>query len=862
MDDLDLYFEYKCRKGLAERGLAGLPEYEERLKFEMGIIIKMKFPGYFLVVADKVNWAKRNNIFVGPGRGSAAGALVTYCLKITDLDPLKYGLLFERFINPERVSLPDIDMDYGKEDRTKVIEYVVQKYGKDHVAHIATFGYLKAKSAVKSITRVLGQPYEVGDKLSKLLLNPIHGKYQSITESIKQVPELAVYVRAKGIEADILGKALQVEGSINSVGVHAAGVVISTDSLFGKIPVFLGKGDEVTTQWDMKNVEQAGLIKFDFLGLDTLDRIKLCLELIKTVQGKTVDIVNIPVDDEKVYENLRSGDTCAIFQLEASTGIKDLLVQIRPKVLEDIIVLVAMYRPGPLASKEFQSYLKVRAGEEKAKYLIPELRTILGPTDGLMVYQEQVLRIATDLAGYTMGQADLLRRAIGKKIDAEMQAQYSKFLGGWVANGYPEDKGQLLWNDILAFADYAFNKSHSACYGFITYQTAWLKAHYPVEWMTAVLTCEGNVDQTIKYIAECKKMGIKVLPPDINRSEKNFSIDEDGNIRFGLAPVKNLGQGPVEEIIQERANGRFDSLLDFTSRVDLSVVNRLKLESLIKAGAFDNGTHSRAAMLATVLDIWRYRDEFKSYTSKQATFEKKSREVKERITQILAGTMSETGKPLKPLKDPVKPELPAPVVVPALEEYPMQELLEYEHELLGYYVSAHPMDEMKYTIIKENLSKIDQIKELPNKSKVRFGAMVTGISEITTAKAKQKMAYLVLEDTTGQIDGVVFAKMYDKFKDLIALKVPLKLEGTIDVTESEDERTTKVSIFNVSVLEKKEVKRKEVTDLSVHTSKIGKFIDSASLGTHSGLRLTFDFEDGTSVKCLDTVYIDKSIRDI
>lgn len=857
MSDIDEYFRFKCFKGLQKRGVADKQEYIDRLNYEIKIILQMGFSGYFLVVSDFTTWAKNNNVMPGPGRGSAAGSLCTYCLYITDLDPIKYGLLFERFLNPSRVSLPDIDSDFNKNDRNKVIDYVIQKYGQDHVAHIATFGYLKAKSSVKDVAKKLGHPYEVGDRISKLLLDPIHGKYQSISESISKVPELGNFVRSKGIEAEILQKAIKVENTIKSVGVHASGIVIANNTLLGNFPTFLGKGEEITTQWDMKNIEQAGLIKFDFLGLDTLDRIKLCLELVKKNHKTIIDITDIPVDDTKVFENLQSGDTVGIFQLEASTGIKDLLIQIKPTNLEDIILLVALYRPGPLGHKSFHQYLEVRQGRAKPEYLIPELKPILSVTDGMLVYQEQVLQIAKDLCGYSLADADLLRRAIGKKIDSEMAAQKKGFLDGWKKNGYPIDKGDSLWEQIVSFADYAFNRSHSACYGLITYQTAWLKTHYPIEWMTAILICEGNAEQVIKYIAECKRLNIKVLPPDINRSEKNFSIDEDDNIRFGIAPIKNLGEGPVEEILSKRSDGRFDSLMDFCDRVDLSIVNRLKLESLIKAGAFDNANYSRAAMVSVVDSLWNYRKDLKSYTSKLETYNKKCSEVYQRDKDISEGKLSAANKPLKPLSTPLKPIEPEKVVLNNIPEFPEQDLLQFEHELLGYFVTAHPMDQMKDTIIKDRLRTIDQIKELPHKTKVSFGAVITNVKEMTTAKTKQKMAFLTLEDTTGQVDAAIFTSTFAKFKDLLTLKVPLRFDGSVEVTESDEERVVKVSVFSITVLVKKEIKRKSILEISVPIDKARKLTEDIHKGNSGAMRITFDFPDGTKVKCTETIYIDK-----
>src|SRR3990167_9083990 len=800
-NELNEYFKYKCYKGLKARGLDNI-EYKKRLDYEIEVILGMGFPGYFLIVYDFINWAKSNGIYIGPGRGSAAGSLVSFCLSITDLDPIKWDLMFERFLNPGRLNtMPDIDIDVAKHDRDRVIEYITQKYGADRVAHIATFNMMRAKAAVRGVTKALGHPYQVGDELSKLLLPPVHGKPQPLSESLQRVKELFNYTQNQMCtQAEILRWSTKVENLISSVGVHASGIVISNESLLETVPLFIGKSGEIATQWEMGNVEEIGLIKFDMLGVNALSKIQRAITLVEEYHNTKIDITSIPLEDEKVFAALRSGDVVGVFQLEASSGMQDLLIKIRPSNIEDLTALVAIYRPGPLGSPEVESYLAVRAGWKEPTYSVPELKPILEKTNGLIIYQEQCMRIATDLCGYTLSEADDLRKAIGKKKAELMAKQEKKFKQGWINHGLPADKGNQLWELIVGFASYAFNKSHAAAYAFITYQTAWLKVHYPTEYLCALMISESdNMDDIIKCITECKRLGIKILPPHVNTSKESFVITDTKEIRFGLGPIKNLGEKPVANIIGARdTGGQFKSLEDFCNRVDLSIINKLKLTSLVKAGAFDELGSTRAAMLQNIDKIWEYKSELKSYNSKLETYKKKLDTYNERQDLIAQGKTK-----LSSIKPPIHPLKPLWPTILELDELTESERQGAEHELLGFYISSHPLDNWKQLIAKS--STIQDINSMPDKAPISLIAVITSITEITSSKNKQKMAFLHLEDLTGSIESVIFSSRYEKHKSILIEGVPLKFEGSIQITESDDGKVVKIRLDNVRLLMKDNV---------------------------------------------------------
>ena len=798
---LNDYFSFKCFKGLEAKQLDENQDYIDRLNYEISVIHEMGYAGYFLIVQDFINWAKNNDIYVGPGRGSGAGSLACYCLNITNLDPLKLGLIFERFLNPARLSMPDIDVDFEKRYRDRVINYITKKYGEDRVAHIGTFHLQRAKAAVRNVARTLGHPYSVGDELSRLLLEPIHGKPQNLETSIDKVKKLKQYSNTEGPQSETLRWARKLEDIISSVGVHASGIVISNESLYNTVPLFLGKSGEVTTQWEMKNIEQYGLIKFDFLGLDALNKIHRCVDLIKERHNQEIDINSIDLEDPEIYKNLRQGNATGVFQLEASSGMRDLLVQIRPTCLEDLIALVAIYRPGPLGSDYKKTYLKIRAGTAEPTYLIPELEPILKPTEGWIIYQEQVLEIVKQLAGYSMAEADLLRRAIGKKETETLNQQEKGFKKGWADNGYPPKKANKVWNDIVAFSDYAFNKSHAAAYAYITYQTAWLKTHYPREFMCAVMISEsGNRDEMIKCLAECKRIGIQVLPPDINHSKNLFYVDAEDNIRFGLSPIKNLGETPVSAIMKEREKSLFLGFKDFCQRVDLGVISKLKIESLVRAGCFDSFGENRASLLQTISNVWDYKKNHKSYEKKMETFHRKVAAYHQRLEDIANDIKSDKGKELKPLKEPLLPEEPPFPEIVDLEELKKQELHQAEYELLGFYVTSHPLDGFNPKIYAKNFLSIEVIKECTTKITTNLGAVISNVKEITT-KARKSMAFLVLEDLTGSIEAVCFPRHYNRYKELLTEGAPLVFHGKIEVTSTENEKISKFIVEKVDQLE-------------------------------------------------------------
>lgn len=841
MTELELYFQYRCEKGLAKRGLADKPEYKERLEYEMQVITTMHYCGYFLIVSDIFTWALANGIPVGPGRGSVGGSLAAYCLEITHLDPVQYGLIFERFINPDRISMPDIDMDFCEIQRADVIKYVEERYGHDRVAHIGTYGSMKAKAAIRDVARALGKPYALGDKLAKLTLEPIAGKPQPLSVCYEKVPELKNIRHGPDSDAkDILVWAEKIENRMRSFGTHASGVVIARDSVAKSIPLYQGKDGAPTTQFEMNTVEECGLIKFDFLGLRALTTIDRCVKMVAERHGVNIDPLKIPVDDVETYKTLQAGDVAGIFQMEGSSGIRDLLVQIRPTNLEDIAVLVAIYRPGPLGSDMLQHYLKVRAGQAEPQFLTDELKPILGVTDGMLIYQEQILEICKQLAGYTMGEADLMRRAVGKKKEKEMAAQHGKFISGMKKHGISEKDAAATWHDIEAFAAYGFNKAHAACYGYIGYQMAWLKTHYPLEFMCACLISDSDeVDKVIRYISYCRNRGTEVLAPSIDESQYHFAVAPDNkSIRFGLSAIKNLGK-PVQQIIEEReANGPFKDIIDFASRVDLSKINKRKLESLVLAGAFDDlGNHNRASLLGAVEEVMRHKEDCKRYETKLGTYNKRM-EVHSARQQELAAWIAMTKEEQKAaraagkkkpgkLKFPEKPAEPAPACVPSLVAMSAQERLIWEKELLGYFVTGHPLDNIResssYTIarIKEEVSE----GFIQTKFRTRLVAIPSVIKVITTKRDKRKMAYVTLEDKTGTIQTVVLPPSYAKSQELINIQTPALYDVEIEVTEGDVEKVIKLMVLRVRMLPSVKEFRDQPIELTVPLCAARKVTD-------------------------------------
>src|SRR5438067_2903041 len=603
---LDSYFEHVTREGFARRLEAlrelehagrmkhSLAEYEQRLARELGIIQQMKFSGYFLIVWDFIRYAKEHNIPVGPGRGSAAGSLVSYSLGITDLDPLQHELLFERFLNPERISMPDIDIDFCMNRRDEVIDYVTRKYGRENVAQIITFGTMAAKAAIKDVGRAMDIPYSDVDRIAKMVPNQLNIK---LDRAIKDSPALQQAYESDSQIRQLLDTARKLEGLVRNAGVHAAGVVISPRPLTELVPLHKTKNDEIVTAFDMKAIEKIGLLKMDFLGLTTLTILDDALKLIAQ-RGQIVDLAALPLDDEKTYkEAFHKGLTSGVFQFE-SQGMRDVLRRYQPTSVEDLTALNALYRPGPIQGGMIDDFIERKHGRRKVEYELAELEEILKETVGVIVYQEQAMQIANRLAGYSLGEADLLRRAMGKKKPEEMAKQRDRFVKGAVERGFPEKKIVKIFDLMEQFAGYGFNKSHSAAYALLAFQTAYLKTHYPVEFMAALLTSQaGSTDDVVKYINECREMGIPVEPPDINFSDANFTPHGEA-IRFGLSAVKNVGRNAIDSIIQARAElKRFASLFEFCEKVDLRLLNKRVLESLIKSGAMDSlGT--RAQLMA------------------------------------------------------------------------------------------------------------------------------------------------------------------------------------------------------------------------------------------------------------------------
>ncbi|MFH1124544.1 MAG: DNA polymerase III subunit alpha [Pseudomonadota bacterium] len=743
-----------------------LKEYRERLQFELDIITKMGFSGYFLIVADFIDYARRSDIPVGPGRGSAAGSLVAYCLQITNINPIRYGLLFERFLNPHRISMPDIDIDFCMNGREEVIKYVAEKYGRENVCQIITFGTMKAKAAIRDVGRVLGIPYGEVDRIAKLI--PF-GPSVTLEKALEDEPELKKMENGEPRHRKLLAIARSLEGLSRHASTHASGVVISDRPLIEYLPLFKGTNDEVMTQFTMDQIEKLGLIKFDFLGLRTLTVIKHAVTLIEKTTGRKIDIDKIPLDDEAAYQLCSEGKTTGVFQLESS-GMKELLRRLKPGVFEDVIALVALYRPGPLGSNMVEDFIAGKHGKVKINYILPQLQPILKETYGVILYQEQVMKIAQVVAKYTLAEADELRKAIGKKKAEVMAKHKERFLKGAKENAVDAKTAQRLFMLIEKFGGYGFNKSHSAAYALIAYQTAYLKAHYPVQFMAALLTQDmGNQDKTIKNIAECREMGIRILPPDLNESQPDFAVVE-GSIRFGLAAVKNVGLKAVESVIEERtAGGPFRDLLDFCKRVDGSKVNRRVLESLIQCGAFDFTGIERSRLFASIDDAIRFSGP--SQDPNQLN---------------MFSSLSDGGS-----ETPGLPELPD------LEEWDEREKLRKEKESLGFYITGHPLDRFKVEVERFATCTIQDLSTNNDRATVKVAGVIENL-KIKRTKRGEKMAILSLEDQTGSLDVIVFPDVFNNTSPLLKTDEPLLITGTAEV----DDNTVKVISQEIHSLDK------------------------------------------------------------
>jgi DNA polymerase-3 subunit alpha len=761
---LDEYMVELSREKLVEKINEGLipqekfEEYSQRLETELKIILEMGFPGYFLVVADFINYAKSNGIPVGPGRGSAAGSLVAYVLGITEVDPIPYNLIFERFLNPERISMPDIDIDFCGEGRDEVIRYVTEKYGSDKVAQIGTFGTMSAKAVVKDVGRVLGIPYADVDKVSKLIPS-FRGKVFSIDRAIKEVKEIKDLIKGSPQLQEMIELAKPLENMVRHSSTHAAGIVIANEPLADHIPLYKGSKNEVVTQFDMNSIEELGFVKFDFLGLKTLTVIDKTLKLIRENydSDKWVRIDRIPLDDKRVYEFLMTGRTRGIFQIESS-GMRDVLNKLQPTQFEDLIALLALYRPGPLDSGMVDDFIKRKHGKEKTQFPLPDLKEILIDTYGLFVYQEQIMQTASVVAEYSLGEADLLRRAMGKKKPEEMKAQRDRFLKGAKKKGINDKKAKELFDTMEKFAEYSFNKSHSTAYALITYQTAYLKAHFPAEFMAALLSVEsGNTDKVISSITECKQMGIPVLAPDVNESMAEFTAS-NGKIRFGLSGIKNVGHSTVQAIIEAREEkGNFESIFNFCEQVEARKLNRRTFESLIKSGAFDSLGRHRACLMESVEILL-------SYTS-----------IKQKSSA--AGQHS-----LFALNDSI--------TMPTLsdvDKWQEKEVLANEMEVLGFYVTSHPMakysSEINNTITNTDTEALLEIKE---KCEVNIAGVVRSLIIKNTKSGSGIYANLVLEDMKGSVEVVIFDKLLRRTRTILEEKVePVIIKGIAEPNEDQ-----------------------------------------------------------------------------
>ena len=758
------YLRKKVYEGAERRyGTPLRADVVERLDYELAVIEQMGFPAYFLITADLCDHAREVGIRVGPGRGSAAGCAVAYCTGITDLDPIAHGLIFERFLNPERVSMPDIDLDFDERRRGEMIRYAVEKYGEDRVAQIVTFQTIKAKQAIKDAARVLGYPFGFGDRLTKMMPPPVMGKDFPLGKSREMSAELREAWDSEPDAKKVLDTALSLEGLRRQHSIHAAGVVISSVPITDICPVLRVEADgEVVTQYDGGMVEEIGLLKMDFLGLRNLTVITDALRHIEASTGEVVQIETVPLDDPATFKMLAEGDTDGVFQLD-SAGMKALCKQLKPDRFDDIVALLALYRPGPMSAGLHTEYAKRKHGQSKVEYPHPDLKPMLESTYGILVYQEQVLEIAKVLAGFTLGEADMLRRAIGKKKQSEMDAQKSKFLDGLKANGYEERFGRELWDLIEGFADYAFNKSHSAGYGLVSYQTAWLKANHPVEYMAALLTSvKNNKDRLPMYLATCRGMGITVLQPDVNASEMDFAPDRSSDtmqIRFGLSAVRNVGEQVVEDIVTARTEqGAFTSFEDFCRKVDSNVLNKRTIESLVKAGGFESLGHPRKGLLLV----------FENVVDQQIAIKRAEAE----------GQYSLFGEPGAG-GDGEEAEA---VFVPDVE-FDRKEKLAHEREMLGLYVSDHPLFGLERLLSELSTMPIGLLGDSGQTGMVAVAGILSGIQKKFT-KRGEPYVVATIEDLQGAIDVIFFPAVFASAGELLVEDAILCVKGRLDSSET------------------------------------------------------------------------------
>jgi len=812
-ETLDSYIGKLVKDGLdrrfremTERGFKfDVDQYRERCRTELLVIQKMGFSGYFLIVWDFINWAKEHGIPVGPGRGSGAGSAVAWALRITDIDPLEFKLLFERFLNPERVSMPDFDVDFCMNRRGEVITYVQEKYGKDQVGQIATFHQLKARGVIRDIARAMEIPFGEADKLAKLVPEPVAGKSPPVREAIEQTPELKQLYNESPLHRELLDLAASLEGLNRNAGMHAAGIVISDKPLWEYVPCFRGQNDEIVTQFAMKEVEKAGLVKFDFLGLKTLTVIQTATKLINQQRppGDEFLIDLIRKDDVDTFKMIARADTTGVFQLESS-GFREMLKKLKPDCLEDIIAAVALYRPGPLEGGMVDDFIDRKHGRKKVEYPHPMLAEVLADTYGVIVYQEQVMQIAQVMGGYSLGGADLLRRAMGKKKPEEMEKQKQTFLDGAKAKQIDSKVAGDVFDLMAFFAGYGFNRSHSAAYGWITYQTAYLKAHYPHEFMAGLMSCDAdNIDNVVKFIAESRAMGLVVERPDVNESLLDFSISkptgggEGKVIRFGMGAVKGVGSNAVEAILEARAlDGAFESIFDLCRRVDTQKCNRRVLEQLVKSGAIDSlpGGHHRAKLLAAL----------------DSAIERGASEQRDRRT----GQTSLFGL-LAP--EPPKGSTDAPKLgetYPEIEEWSHKQLLAFEKEALGFYVSGHPLDRYRGDLQRyASATTAEFLAGMRNVGTHSIGGIVSQYREMITKKG-DKMARFMLEDAEGTLEVIAFPKTFEKVRHVLVSDEPILCSG--DVKNEGNSEAPEWKMFLETCAPLSELRQSKTSRVDIH----------------------------------------------
>ena len=740
-----------------------------RIDYELSVVDKMGYNGYFLIVQDFINWGKDQRIVYGPGRGSAAGSILAYALRITELDPLKYDLLFERFLNPDRISMPDIDTDIQDTRRDEVIEYCTQKYGEGRVSNIATFGKMMAKNAVRDVARVLEVPYAEADRLAKMVPDPVMGRHVHLADAIKEVPDLKQEYETNPTSKEVIDFAARLEGTIRNHGVHACGVIIAPDDLVNFLPLEVSAKGPIAAQFPMGQVEELGLLKMDFLGLSNLSVINNALRMIRKVYNNDIDMYSLPLDDAKTYELLQRAETTGVFQLE-SAGMKRYLKDLKASSFEDIIAMVALYRPGPM--QFIDSFIKRKHGEEPITYLHPGLENSLKNTYGILIYQEQFMQISKEWCGFTGGQADTLRKAVGKKKIDLMNKVKPEFIDGAVKiGGATKEIAETFWGQLLDFANYCFNKSHAACYALIAYWTAYLKAHYPDAFMAALMTADMRwTDRLAIEINECKRMGLKVLGPDINQSYGDFGIvGGENTIRFGLSGIKNMGKSLVEEIVipERDANGPFKSVCDFAKRVDSTKFNKKSWESAIKTGAFDRFGATRSDLLFNLEAIQAYGAKIQKDVGSGQT--------------DLFGMMGEAG---------VIPEVE---IKPAPVQHPDKEQLLWERDLMGLYLSAHPLD--KYdTYFEEQTHPMSVISAENNNKLVTIGGIVTNIRTILTKKG-DKMAFVKIEDKTSETEFIVFPSTFAEYGGKLEIDNVVRVTGKVNATDKDGNVTSDVKIL-------------------------------------------------------------------